>query len=196
MSTNKVKEQRRPQGDSEKLNYEVEVRDGDGRLLCRRSGVSRSYVNAWNKVLRTLCYGFSTTGVIDTGNVSRTVTAEAVNMRMAGSGEDYKGIVVGTDNTPVTIDDYKLGAQVTLAGGWQHYPASYDTPAVVGNTCSFNVTRMIVNNTGGPVEIKEIGGYIEGKTWYFCGIRDVLGSPVTVPDGGSITVTYTMKITV
>ena len=55
--------------------------------------------------------------------------------------------------------------------------------------------RSFVNGSGGSITVREIGVYCTADpgNLYFCIVRDVLGSPVAVPDGGSITVIYTFK---
>ncbi|MFQ5826628.1 MAG: ABC transporter substrate-binding protein [Dehalococcoidia bacterium] len=124
---------------------------------------------------------------------------DGYQLRMGAGTQDSWGIVVGTDDTAVTINDYAMGTQFTNALGASHQTQTFTAPAVAASTCSWTTTRTIVNNSGNPVSIKEIGIYIigqNGETYNHCGVRDVLGAAVSVPDGGSITVTYTFSVTV
>jgi hypothetical protein len=109
------------------------------------------------------------------------------------------GIVIGTSDTAESIDDYVLGAIVTegtTTGKMSYLAMAAPTVTWVGTpTFKFKSvgSRVIVNNGGGSIGVKEIGiyGYL-----YNCGIccvvRDVLGATVTCPDPSQVTATYTL----
>ena len=107
---------------------------------------------------------------------------------------------VGKGTTAVAIDDYALESPCEEGTGtdeFNHQAMGKTEPSVIGSTCSFTVTRAMVNNSGATISgIREIGSYVRGYDWYFLGFRDVLGGPVSIPDGGAITVTYTLSVTV
>ena len=187
----------------EGLSYEVVVRDRHGKVLERIAAPSRSYVSAWNQCLYVLNRhsGFTIT---DIGGTGRYISYSSRVLRAsAGAGEIDYGIRVGKGTTPVTINDYALETPCAEGTGpeqFLHQAVAVSSPAVAGPDCSFWLRRVIVNNSGSTISgIREIGCYVMMKySPRYCalGYRDVLSGPVSIPDGGSITVTYTLKVTV
>jgi hypothetical protein len=135
------------------------------------------------------------------------------------------GIVVGTGTTPPTASvfnmPYKIvngtgsgqlqyGAHLfnpsTVTSGYNQStkPAS-GTVSVNGNTTSFNVQRTFTNNSGSAITVSEVGiiaafqyynqssnSYVKD---YVLIVHDLLSSPVTIPNGSSLTLTYTFQTT-
>ena len=188
---------------TEGLSYEVVVRDRHGKILERIATLSRSYVSAWNQCLYVLNRHTSFT-ITDTGGTGRSISYSSSVLRAnAGVGEIDHGIRVGKGTTPITINDYALEAPCGEGTGvdqFLHQAMAVSSPAVAGSDCSFWVRRVMVNNSGSTISgIREIGCYVMTKySPRYCalGYRDVLPGSVSVPDGGSITVTYTLKVTV
>ena len=180
-----------------KLSYEVVVRDPKGKVTFREKGKSRSFLKAWNQGLYTQLtqQGVSIT---DTGGFARTIDDNAINFTMKGTAS--YGLVLGTDDTPVAIDDYKLGAEI--ANGYiadtMFREASDNTPAVVvGNNCSFKTNRTFVNWSGGSITVKEMGiicVFYSGGNKYFQVTRDVFVTPLVVVYGGGVVAEYTMEV--
>jgi len=188
---------------TEGLSYEVVVRDRHGKILERIATLSRSYVSAWNQCLYVLNRHTSFT-ITDTGGTGRSISYSSSVLRAnAGVGEIDHGIRVGKGTTPITINDYALEVPCGEGTGvdqFLHQAMAASSPAVVGSDCSFWIRRVMVNNSGSTISgIREIGCYVMTKySPRYCalGYRDVLPGSVSVPDGGSITVTYTLKVTV
>ncbi|MBA7567758.1 hypothetical protein ES708_09475 [subsurface metagenome] len=184
----------------ESLSYTVEVTDKEGQVIHHVSAPSRSYVQQWNQILNVQAAQDDKT-VKDTGGVDRTVGAHTSNLEIAATiGVTDRGIRVGKGTTAVAITDYALESPCEEGTGTDelnHQIVEFTVPSVVGSTCSFTVRRTMINNTGATITgIKEIGAYIFGEVYRCLGFRDVLPSAVYVPHGGSITVTYTIKVTV
>ena len=187
----------------EGLSYEVVVRDKHGKVLKRIAVPSRSYVRAWNQCLYVLNRHTSYT-ITDTDGTGRSISYSSSVLRAnAGAGEIGYGIRVGKGTTPVTINDYALEAPCGEGSGpdqFLHQAMAASSPVVSGTDCSFWLRRVMVNNSGSTISgIREIGCYVMMKyspAYYGLGYRDVLPNPVSIPDGGSITVTYTLKVTV
>ena len=187
----------------EGLSYKVVVRDKHGKILEQIEAPSRSYVRAWNQCLYVLNRhtGFTIT---DTGGTGRYISYSSSVLRAnAGVGEVGYGIRIGKGTTPVTINDYALETPCGEGTGvdqFLHQAMAASSPAVARSDCSFWVRRVMVNNSGSTISgIREIGCYVMMKyspRYYALGYRDVLPGSVSVPDGGSITVTYTLKVTV
>ena len=187
----------------EGLSHKVVVQDKHGKILEQIEAPSRSYVRAWNQCLYVLNRhtGFTIT---DTGGTGRYFSYSSSVLRAnAGVGEVGYGIRIGKGTTPVTINDYALETPCGEGTGvdqFLHQAMAASSPAVAGSDCSFWVRRVMVNNSGSTISgIREIGCYVMMKyspRYYALGYRDVLPGSVSVPDGGSITVTYTLKVTV
>jgi hypothetical protein len=131
--------------------------------------------------------------------VSIPPEAYALNANSAVGITAY-GIRVGKGSTPVAIDDYALETPCEEGTGtdeFEHQTFNYTVPTTLGGTRSFTVKRIMVNNSGAPIDVQEIGIYVRMRSSYNAmGVRDVLPGAVTVPDGGSITVIYTFAATV
>ncbi|MBA7703985.1 hypothetical protein ES703_112782 [subsurface metagenome] len=193
------KKQKRVQPKEESLSYTVEVRDKEGRVLQRISAPSRSYVQQWNQLINVHASQVGKT-VKDIGGVDRTATPSHHLLRAdAGIGIVVNGIRVGKGTTAVAITDVALESpcdEGTDTDEFNHQLVEFTEPSVIGSTCSFTIRRTMINNSGATITgIKEIGCYHK-YSYTFMSFRDVLPSPVSVPHGGSITVTYTLKVTV
>ncbi len=186
----------------ESLSYEVVVRDRRGKVLERIAAPSRSYVKAWNQLLNVL-NAHTGTYITDVGGVSRYISYSSSVLRAnAGAGEIGYGILIGKGTTPVSINDCALEnpcGEGTGVDQFLHQAMAAGSPSVVGSDCSFWHRRVMVNNSGSTISgIQEIGCYVMMKyspQYIGLGYRDVLPGPVAIPDGGSITVTYTLKVT-
>ena len=184
--------------------YQIEIRDRDGKLLRRFRRKSRSYIQQWNEIVCVQCGYKSDFSMKDTGGTDRDVDRGAYSLYMeAGEDVDEYGIRVGTGTTAVAIDDNALATPIADgvgSGQMYHYAVTVADASVSGSSCSFTVTRVIGNQSGATISVTEIGiyfvAYENASPRYFLGIRDVLASSVAVPDGGAITVEYTIKVTV
>jgi hypothetical protein len=184
---------------TESLSYEVVVTDKKGREIFREAGPSHSYTELWNKVLNAHARTGSNT-IKDTGGVNRTVGQSSSNLRAnAGIGNVNFGIRVGMGNTPVDISDYALETPVEEGTGvdqLSHHEVQNSQPVVSAPDCSFTIWRVMFNNTGSIVSgIREVGCYVIMGGYYGLAFRDVLAGPASIPFGGAMTVTYTIKVT-
>lgn len=184
--------------------FTIEVRDKEGKLLKRIRRKSRSYVQQWNELVCAQVGQKDDLSMKDTGGVARAINSHAVNFRVtAAITQVTYGIVVGTGSAAVAIDDYALATMCDEGTGenqLNYYACTVSDPSVSAPDCSFTITRSAINNSGAPIVVAEIGlnmtAYDTLTPYYFLGIRDVLVSSVEVPDGGAITVVYTIKVTV
>jgi len=184
---------------TEQLFYEVVVTDKEGREIFREAGPSHSYTELWNKVINAHARQ-STNTIKDTGGVDRSVGKSSGNLRAtAGIGTTSYGIRVGKGATPVDISDYALQIPVEEGTGvdqLSHHEVQNSQPVVSAPDCSFTIWRVMFNNTGSTVSgIREIGCYVIMGGYYGLAFRDVLTSPASIPFGGAMTVTYTLKVT-
>ena len=188
------------------LSYEVEVTDKDGRVIQREEGPSRSYVRQWNEIFQLQAGAVASGGVVkDTSGATQTnANRTSVCFKCdAGIGYTLNGLRVGKSSTPVSISDYALGSPLAAGTGTdqvEHQLTYFTGPSVVGSSLSFTIQRSMVNHSGSTISgIQEIGNYMMFScgmyTRFALGFRDVLGSSFSIPDGGAITVTYTLKVT-
>lgn len=183
------------------LWYSVVVRDRQGKVVSRERRKSRSFLKAWNQLVYLQVAGVGIT-IKDTGGVNRSINPWAVNFQMIGpAGNDDYGIRVGTGNTPVDIADFALETPINegvAAGQMEHLISTVDDSVVSPPACSFVAHRTIANNSGGLITVREAVIYTKmtSATYYGCVIRDILAVPQGVPDGGSITIDWTIGVTV
>lgn len=182
------------------LFYEVIVTDKHGKVIDREAGESRSWLVAYNKMMMG-CFGFDAQTIVDIDGIGRTQTISYQAFgAMGAAGSITNGVMVGTGNTPVDIEDYALEAQIAHglgAGQLSHLAQTTSSPTVTASESSFTLTRQFLNLSGATITVKEIGIYghivTVPDTYYGCFVRDVLGTEMVIPDGGAITVIYTMK---
>jgi len=184
------------------LSYKVVVRDKDGKVLFSEAAPSKSFVEQWNKLVNIAARN-NTQTVRDTGGVNRSVAVSGTTFTAtAPIGQINYGIRIGKGSTPVAITDYALETPLAHGTGLdqvQHQVMQFTAPVVAGSTCSFSTQRILVNNSGANITgVQEVGCYVRmgGASYYGMGFRDVLGGPCDIPDGGSITVEYTIGVTV
>ncbi len=96
----------------------------------------------------------------------------------------------------------------TISGGYnQTSTPTSGLVAVNGNTTSFQIMRTFTNSSGNSITVSEVGiiasfivtestssgsNYVQN---YALIVHDLLSSPVTIPNGSSLTVTYTFQTT-
>lgn len=189
--------------------YTVIVRDKRGRIVARRSGLSKSFVKNMLIALLSAFQNADKTAV-DVNGSSTTITLAGTGYSHtplsinAGDDSDVFGIVVGSGTTSPTPDDYNLESKIahgTGAGQLDYDTHTFTEVSVSGSESLFEVARSFKNLSGGDVTVSEVGIIAQNHrsdigTHYFLVARDVLASPVTVPDGGSLTVKYTIKAAV
>jgi len=190
----------------ETLTYRVVVTDKDGKVLNDISAPSKSFVRQWNQITNVMTRRVDST-IIDTDGVAQTASILncSVNLGVnAVIGNTDQGLRVGKGSTAVTINDYCLETPLAEGVGvdqLSHQGTDFTAPVTLAPTCSFTIRRAMINNSGANiVGVRELGAYIVFKSagvykWAL-GFRDVLGAGVDVPDGGAITIEYTLAVTV
>lgn len=112
---------------------------------------------------------------------SGTFNKNAPNVNVVDYADLTNGVrfLFGSDNTPVTIDDYKLGELVTNYIGVAMNHTTFSDYGV--NV--FHVTRTIKNTSESPITIKEMGIFGMYSNKIFMLAREVLPEPVTIEPG-------------
>lgn len=181
------------------LWYSVVVRDRQGKVVSRERRRSRSFLKQWNQLVYVQMSQTSL-NITDTGETPRSIGPHTNNFWISiGAGVTIQGIRVGTGNTPVAIDDYALEtpiAEGTGAGQMEYGACTVADYVVAAPSCSFEVSRTITNNSGDSITVREAAIYMRMNTNFGCTTRDVFETPQAVPNGGSITIDWTIQVTV
>jgi hypothetical protein len=197
------------------VEYEIMVTDKNGKIIEHRKEKSQSLVKNF-LMLTNAAFKVSTSTVKDTGGTSRAAGAKN-SYTWSNGAPDYTvgytgaggwapnapeadatyGIIVGTSDIAVTVDDYNLKAKIAhgnAAGQLYHYGTIMLDPTVAGLTVTQKFMRTFLNNSGAEITVKEIGLVVRIPTDIFLVliIRDVI-TPVPVPNGGSLTINYYIK---
>jgi hypothetical protein len=200
------------------LEYEVEVRDKNGKLISRQHGKSHSWLKQFIQMMMAewqYAYGGGSPSAVvitdETGTGRNMPPYSGVTFYMgafainAPAGSSEYGVKVGGGDTPNTINTYALASLISHGTGpGQLVYGAHTIESVInpsGGDLTFRVTRVFTNNSGASVTVKEIGISTKrndsgntARTFLF--VRDVLPSPTSVPDGATLTIRYTVKITV
>lgn len=184
-------------------HYTIEVRDREGKLLKRVRRKSHSFVQQWNELVCVQGGGKTALSIKDIDGLDRTVGANEYNLLMTSVAHGATlGIVAGIGSTAVAIADYQLATlceQGTGENDLDYLVSSVADASVDGSECSFIASRSALNGSGGAITVAEIGVHLagwDGEVFGFLGIRDVLAESIEVPDGGGITIAYTIKVSV
>jgi len=179
------------------LWYSVVVRDPNGKVISRERRKSRSFVKQWNQLIYMHMAGVSL-DMVDTEGTTLSRSRHTLDFGMnAAAGLVTKGIVVGTGDTAVTINDYQLAAIIAEGAGVgqiNYASCTVATSVVSAPTCGFLVARSAVNNHADTITVKESGIYMGQATYSMMAVRDVFVTPQDVPNGGSITINYTLRV--
>ena len=132
--------------------------------------------------------------VLDTSNTPQACAGYALNLSaVADVNITTRGIVIGSGITSVTMTDYKLETQITTNVTHSPMVIALENP----NTSTWRIalSRILTNNTGGVLSIKEVGLYVCGRSsiYNFCAERTLYS--VDVPDTYPITFQYRITIT-
>jgi len=181
------------------LFYEVIVTDKHGKVIDREAAEARSWLVAYILMMFG-CFNSAaqTIKCIDGATRAQNINYPCFNAQ--GVADNIiQGIVVGTGSTPVDIEDYILETQIVNgsgAGQLLHLAQINASPVVDATSSAFILTRSFLNNSGGSITVREIGIYgmvQQGPEDDAALVRDVLASGKVVPDGGAITVKYTIR---
>jgi len=104
------------------------------------------------------------------------------------------GIVIGSDDTPVAIDQYSLQSQLTT--NIAHGAVAFSGPTLSGDTCYVDIIRTFTNNTGALVTIKEVGLYCYSYGTSYVYMIDRTLYTLEIPDTEAKTLAYRIAISV
>jgi len=188
------------------LYITAQTMDREGRLLHRmKMRRCRSFVQAYNWAICAQFLGSSAPSPVlgpvkDTGGTNRNLRTCGIPFRSnGGAGVTDMGIRVGTSAAAVAIGQNALQSPITQglgAGQMEHMAQTFNFIGVAGNQCSFATQRVFVNNSGAPIAVRESAIYMEvyypTTAAFIMAARDLISEDV--PDGGAVTVAYTIRI--
>jgi len=161
----------------------IEVKDKNGNIIKRHKQRSHSFVaNFLTQLLNQLSSSVGSSGTTN-------------------SLANPTGIQIGTGTTLPSPSDTALTNPIAngTGSGQMSYPSSpiFGTVKISGNTSSFTVQSTITNNSGTSITVTEVGLNCGTGYYFMQGLlaHDLLSSPVTVPNGTAITITYTISVT-
>lgn len=184
------------------VELHLEVRDKYGRLIKKRKVKSKSLVANFMKLINIRMHNKTET-LKDTGGTEHSVAPGDVTLCEveAPEGNDTFGILIGMDMTSPTANDYKLWNQIlhgTGANQMTHRATSCSGVTVADPDSYVEISRLFINESGADIDVNECGfAYhltVGGVDIFVLVCRDVVSPTVTVPDGGTLTVKYTVKV--
>ena len=176
---------------------ELIVEDKDGRVVEHVRKPMDSFVKNVNFLLNI--YDKNAWIVTDMSGAEAHVDPMTASV-LAPAGEDNYGILVGTGSTPFDVTQYSLTSKISHGAGSGQL--SYGEQSTVMGTETYEQwQRSFDNNSGADITVYEIGMACKttkladgtSETHYILLARDVI-TPVTVPNGGRLTVKYKFQI--
>jgi len=192
--------------------YRVVVRDAQGRIKYIEEAPSKSFILNF-LYLWWLCFNLNTTDTISvvdsSGNQTTLVVPQPygwwgwANCQFTSTNNPYAGIQVGSGTSSPSASSPYLESLIlngTSPGQLSYAYNGVTSPSVSSNPSTMQITQTLTNNSGGSVTVGEIGlatGLVNssGSAFYAALIiHDVLSSAISLPYGGTITVTYTLQV--
>ena len=197
-----------------RTTIECELLNEKGEVVQRYEQRSRSYLRTFAAIWRAILEvtpngGIQNVVMEDTGGYERTfwysVAGYFGQWHAAGApinNADY-GVTVGTGTTPVTPHDYRLSAKIShgSASGQLSYQGSSTDPVTVdGQKSEFIQRRAWYNESDAQITVKEVGIVlamidIANGQRYILILRDILGTPLDVDIGYTLTIRIKTTVT-
>ena len=190
-----------------KLFYRVQIHEKTGELVYDSGKQpSHSYVIQFLEMM----YGwlrasgdFAATDIAGAeSNIYRSGTASSVLCRVDAGETELYGVVVGLNTTGPTAEsntNFKMDTIVVhgnAGGELEHQVVIFAKARDVAGNIELDVSRPFINNSGGQIDIEEIGLIVNNSNnvKYHLIMRDVIGT-TAVGDTQVLTVTYVLQTT-
>jgi len=191
-----------------KAYLKIKVINEKGKCIYYRRYRSRSFViNFLNALFANLSRQSIT--IINTSGSS--YSAQPIDSIIAAdtANDNNFGIQIGTGTTAPSITDTRLSQLITNGTGvgqMQYSAVSVTGPVTntTNNTGYITITRTFTNNSGASITVSEVGlvafsgnYFISGNyksNQYFLIIHDLLPTPITVPNGSSLSISYEIQV--
>jgi len=187
-----------------KAYLKIKIIDENGKCLYYRRYRSRSFVIGFLNDFFATMAGQTITNT-NTSDTSYTVSTIDQTIVQANSNNSAFGIQIGTGTTTPSITDSSLSLLIAngTGAGQMQYGGVNVTGAVTNtsnNTGYITVTRTFTNNSGSSITVSEVGivawsGNATGQSnQYYLIIHDLLPTPITVPNGSSLSISYEIQV--
>jgi len=188
--------------------YRVVVRDAKGKIMRIEEAPSKSFILNF-LYLWWLDFNLNDTDSISVVNSSGQQTTTPLYqpqywyLAFGGGSAPYSGIQVGSGTSAPSASSPYLESLIlsgTGSGQLSYGSNTATSPLLSSNPGTMTITRTFANNSGGSVTVGEIGlatNQSEPNQNVYNAvllIHDVLSSAASVPNGGTITVTYTLQV--
>jgi hypothetical protein len=186
--------------------YEITVFDKDGKVKQVVKSDAKCFVMNFLRMIRHWCLNNGgTNNYTNFRNLSGSIVGAGGVRINSGygsfglvglAGDLTKGIVVGTDATAVTDDDYKVGIIINHGTGPGQF--LYDDTAVTPfaeaeNVMTLSASRIVSNSTSDAITFSEIALYGLGTITVML-LRDVISPSVTIQPSESALIVYKIII--
>lgn len=155
-----------------------------------------------NFITTLLCRLYATSGVSAPAYPSGSSTTNYGGFLVnAGAGVTTFGIVAGTGNTAVALNQHTLTTPIAHGSGvnqLSYGAVTISSVTVADNEAYFTMHRTLTNNSGGYITVKEVGLVVTNSNNTFHLIeRTVLPSGgIVLDDTGAVTLTYKWKVVI
>ena len=188
--------------------YRVVVRDAQGRIKYIEEAPSKSFILNFLYIW-WLCFNLNTSDSVSVTSPSGTQTTMTLNQPMGwynwvnGGGKPYTGIQVGSGRTSPSASSPYLESLILSGSGSGQLSYSSDTvtsPSISSNPATLQITKTFTNSSGGSVTVGEIGlapqvrNSAAGQYQAALMVHDVLSSAISLPNGSTVTITYTLQV--
>lgn len=110
----------------------------------------------------------------------------------SGAGGSRVGLLIGSDNTTPTLDDYKLGNQITT--GFTCQLSVQNSNDEIAKAKKFILVLSITNTSSSDLTINELG-YVRGCAYkVYLMDRTVFDTPVVIAPGATKTFEYRLNM--
>jgi hypothetical protein len=187
-----------------KTYLKIKVIDKRGKCTYYRRYRSRSFVIGFLNEFYTNLSGQGVTSKNISGQQYTTNPGDRIVVN-DGANDSSFGILIGSGTSAPTIIDYSLSILISNGTGigQMQYGAVSITGAVTNtstNTGYFTVTRTFTNNSGSSITVSEVGmaafdgGFTGLPNQIYLILHDLLPTPITVPNGSSLTISYEIQV--
>jgi len=187
-----------------KAYLKIKVINEKGKCVYYRRYRSRSFVIGFLNTLFTNLSGQRITNINTSGGSYTISQGDAIAVN-DGSNDNNYGIQIGTGTTAPSITDTRLSQLITNGTGpgqMQYGGVNVTGPVTntTNNTGYITVTRTFTNNSGASITVSEVGLVAYSGTLglasnqYYLIIYDLLPTPITVPNGSSLSISYEIQV--
>lgn len=177
-----------------KVTISAKVYDKHGNLVRKyRPRAAHSFLAQFIETLHVQMSKIPTNITHLAGNeIALVPSLDNFRVQCGASSLNY-GILIGSGNTPVDIDDYTLETKITanLTVSVHTFVLSYPTP----KSRRLAISRTFINALASPMPIEEVALYTDASaTGIYCLDRTLYS--VAIPASSSLALTYRITVSV